>query len=372
MRVKYIVKCFRSLILERNYYTNNLSKSNVNKLLIVKTDAIGDYILFRNFLSFFKNSKMFSNCKITLVVNELVKDLVLEFDKSLIDDLIFINRKEFLNNNNYRKEFLKKIQKKEFDYAINPSFSREFLIADSIIRASISKKKIGQYGNLSNDYFFIKKLSDYWYSKIIDTGQNTQFEFLRTKSFLELLSKENVEVFQPNLPIKEDIKQNYLVFFPGAGEKIKQWLPENFSKIANEILNKTNLEIRICGSKIDSTIAAEIIEKIEKKDRVLNLCGNTNLIELSSQINNARALITNDSSAYHIAANLNTKTICFLIGRHYGRFAPYPFENLQKQLFYCLPPSFDPNPIYQEKILDINEIKVDVVLDIIFSKEFDL
>jgi len=58
--------------------------------------------------------------------------------------------------------------------------------------------------------------------------------------------------------------------------------------------------------------------------RVENLCGTTSLTELVDIISKAKLLITNDSSALHIAACLNTQTICLLMGRHYGRFAPYP------------------------------------------------
>ncbi len=50
-----------------------------NSLLIVRLDAIGDYILFRNFLKVIRNSEKFNNYTITLCGNTLWKDIFYEY-----------------------------------------------------------------------------------------------------------------------------------------------------------------------------------------------------------------------------------------------------------------------------------------------------
>jgi hypothetical protein len=50
------------------------------RLLIIKTDAIGDFILFRNFIEEVKLSLKYRDYEIELLGNELWKDLVLAYD----------------------------------------------------------------------------------------------------------------------------------------------------------------------------------------------------------------------------------------------------------------------------------------------------
>ena len=56
----------------------------------------------------------------------------------------------------------------------------------------------------------------------------------------------------------------------------------------------------------------------------INLVDKTTLTELIEIIRLARILISNDTSAIHIAAGVDTQSVCILGGGHYGRFLPYP------------------------------------------------
>ena len=66
----------------------NKKVSNSKNLLIVKMDAIGDYILFRNFLKAIKEDKKYSKYKITLCGNSVWKDISEKFDskETVFDD----------------------------------------------------------------------------------------------------------------------------------------------------------------------------------------------------------------------------------------------------------------------------------------------
>jgi ADP-heptose:LPS heptosyltransferase len=68
----------------------------------------------------------------------------------------------------------------------------------------------------------------------------------------------------------------------------------------------------------------EQIKKALPSVSISNECGKTSLPELCEAIANAQLLLSNDSSAFHIAAAVQTPVVCVLMGRHYGRFAPYP------------------------------------------------
>ena len=76
-----------------------LIKSNNNikqkSLLLIRLDAIGDYVLFRNFIQILKNSEKYKDYSITLVGNPIWKNLSEEIDISFIDRFIWLERDSF-------------------------------------------------------------------------------------------------------------------------------------------------------------------------------------------------------------------------------------------------------------------------------------
>ena len=308
---------------------------NEKSLLIVRTEAIGDYFHFRNFLKYIRNSVQYKNYKITLCGNVMYKDIAEKFDRDSIDDFIWINRKLLTEDEKYRKETLLDINSRKFQITIQPNFSREFLIGDSIVRASGAKERIGAKGDTTNDILLFKKIADSWYTDLRNIPEVNIWEFDRNKAFFEQILNTKINIKAPSLEYASQIKEDYIVFFPGAGEKIKQWPKENFAELATRINNKYSINIKICGSSQDYELA-ESISNVKNNNRIENLCGKTSLIELIDIISKCKILITNDSSAFHIGACLKTETICLFMGRHYGRFAPYP-KGYDNHLHYIYP-----------------------------------
>src|ERR1700744_3387262 len=59
------------------------------RLLIIKTDAIGDFILFRNFIEIVKRSEKYGDYEIDLLANDLCRDIALTYDASFISEFFF-------------------------------------------------------------------------------------------------------------------------------------------------------------------------------------------------------------------------------------------------------------------------------------------
>src|SRR5712664_1103973 len=68
-------------------------------LLIIKSDGIGDYILFRNYLHFLKSSKKYKNHKIYLLANLASKDLATHLDSEIIEGFYWHSDGYFLKWN---------------------------------------------------------------------------------------------------------------------------------------------------------------------------------------------------------------------------------------------------------------------------------
>ncbi|MEI6506955.1 MAG: glycosyltransferase family 9 protein [Bacteroidota bacterium] len=335
-RVRHFLKAIQFLFTDKKNLSTIHYAEKQNTLLIVKLDAIGDYLLFRNFLADIRSSEKYKHYRITLCGNKLWKELAEKLDSSYVDEFIWVDKKSLINNSDYRKNLLFSIKQNGFEIAFQPTFSREILTGDSIVRASCAKHRLGSLGDDANEISILKYYADSFYTSFLKNNETPLFEFLKNKSIIEELIGENISRKNPELISSSNSKKNsYAVLFPGAGEIQKQWPIEKFSEIADELQNKYNYKILICGSPDDSTLAEKIIAQC-KTSSPENLCGKTSLLELIEKIASASILLTNDSVALHISACTKTKTVCVLNGRHYGRFAPYP-KNIANHISYVFP-----------------------------------
>lgn len=353
--IKIFLRKIRNYIEERLFLFIDFWVAKENKnirsntLLLVRLDAIGDYVLFRNFIEIFKKSKKYCDYKITLCGNIAWKDLAENYDKNFIDNFIWIDRRKFTRNPIYRFKILRYISQYGFEIAIQPTYSREFFYGDAVIKASDAKERIGSEGDLSNITKMQRKISDRYYTKLVPVKKENIFEFFRNKEFFEFVLEKKIELARPGFKlnkrlIKLPTKNIYAVVFPGGGSKLRQWQPNKFAEIVNYIYEKYKLEVLIAGDKKDKLLANEIINMSENP-KIIDITGITTLTELVQIIKNANILISNETVAVHIAASVGTKTICISTGFRFGRFDPYPKEIFNK-IIYVYP------DVIQKRIYD--------------------
>lgn len=342
-------------------------------LLIIRLDAIGDYILFRNFIEILRISKKYKGYKITLLGNSAWKSISDEFDSEYIDEFIWLDRNKFKKNLFYRYNKLQEIVSNGYEIVISSVYSRDFDYTDNIVRLIKAKEKIGSIGNLSNIKLYQKNKSDQYYTLLLESKNETMFEFERNKEFYEKLLSKYLKIQKPFFNLKPKklnfkLPSNYAILFIGASSNIRKWSVLNFSQIAVFLKEKYGYEIVLCGGPNDLKDAIQF--KKVFKGKFFDLVGKTTLVELIHIINSCNLLLTNETSAGHFAVSLDKENIFVLYnGNHYGRFLPYPKEisehyhviyhpyieeNLDKYMVISNNQNYVNN-------LDINEITVDTV-----------
>ncbi len=364
---------------------------NKNSLLIIRLDAIGDYILFRNFLEELAKDEVYKNYKRVLCGNAMWKSLFEEWDEKTVNDVIWIDRKKFYQNPVYRYQKQKEIRKQGFELAIESTYSRLLLFGDAIANVSGAEKRIGNEGNTDNLIEKEKELADSFYTELLQTPNKPVFEFDRNKIFFEQFLDRKIDLKYPSLINKIDKvnvtekKQNQIALFIGASEIYKTWHFENFAKLILELYSINNeLSFILIGGKNEQILAKQIIDFIELnknnsinnseiQSKIIDLTRKTNLIELTQKIAQSNLLITNETVASHLGAATQTKTICIANGRHIGRFSPYPNEyNLP--ISYIFPPKIEEELNQNDKEIvyekycnsmgnDINTITVERVFE---------
>lgn len=300
-------------------------KSNRKTILIVKTDAIGDFVIWAGYgdalCGHYNNYRSVLICSRGVV--ELAKN-ALGFD-----EIIGIETNRFKTHTLYRLSLMRKIRSISADLTINPCRSRNFLVADSIVDISGAEKKIGIESDNWNMSNWQSGISDKWYSKLLPSSNDAQTEHDINRLFLNGLGINCPKYINPTLlsNISHDsitgLPSKYAVIFPGAGWVGRRWPIKNYVDIIDWLWSNYRLTAVIAGGEEDVLLGKKITSS-NSTLKSIDITGKTTLIQLVEIIRNSAITISNETSSIHIAAAVDAPSICILGGGHFGRFAPYP------------------------------------------------
>jgi ADP-heptose:LPS heptosyltransferase len=316
----------------------SVSRDNSHSLLIIRLDAIGDYILFRNYLERLRTSAQFRAFKITLCGNSNWKDLAEYFDAPFVNDFIWIDRKQFISNFRYTVDQLRRVRSRRFDIALQPTYSRD--LADLILLASDAPRKIAFDGDKLNVNGISRWISNLFLSDVIRSEDKVRFELARNAEFFQDALGLPINLARPYFDdtkvnsIELDLPGNaYAVMSPGAGRKGRQWPTSYYATVAKYIREEYGLAVVIAGAVNDRCLALEIQESYLD---VIDRTGALTLAEMTKLIKNAKVLVSNETMAVHMAVALGTGFVCISNGHTFGRFLPYP-DSMISGSSYVLP-----------------------------------
>ena len=303
-----------------------IKKGGRQKILVIKLDAIGDFILWLDFAKGLKEFYPSATHEVTLLANQAWADFAAEIP--LFDRVIPLKRIRFILNPFYRLRMLLRIRCQAFDILIDPTFSREFQFSPAVARVSGARLRMAPKGDGGNQRTWQKRISDGWYTRLFPSSPGLLMELQRNADFLRALGHKDfrarLPVYQPKSVAKQKTNEPYYVFFPGASWVNKQWPLENFAALATLVHRETGWTGILCGGPGEEGFARQLREMTDApfEDQV----GQTTLDELAAIIAEARFLVGNDTSAVHLAAAVSTPAVCVLGGGHFGRFLPYLAE----------------------------------------------
>lgn len=288
-------------------------------LVIVRCDALGDYIIWLDALSAYK--KKYEGKRVLLICADLVKPLA-ELDTFFTEILAFNRVKA---QSDYSSFFLLLIHLAEIstDELVFPCWQRH-RIGDMIISMIQSKIKIGMTARGRQD--FMGHFFDKQYSYLVEYS-DTVNEIDSIEYFTKTIISINYKYGYSKLSIPEVkdciIPNKYVVFAISASTEQKTWPVERFVEVLN--MMPDDMTIVITGYGDDDLKKATCLSTCcHKNVQPLNLVNKTTVPCLVSIISNASLVLGNDSAAIHIAAATHVPSVCILHGAEYGRFLPYP------------------------------------------------
>lgn len=265
---------------------------NINRIVISRTDRIGDVILTLPLAA--KAKEIFPNAKIYFLCNEYVKDIVsLSAD---VDEILIFN-----NNLSELKSVFNNIKP---DLIIN-SFP-DFKIALAGILSGIKFR----IGTAYRWYSFLFNLKVKEHRK---ECKHHEYEYninLLKNFFPELNYNFNYKL-KRNLFTNLDylnLPEKYFILHPTSGGSSVDVSPE----ILKIFLSKYNGQekIIITGSENDETFNSNLLSGINN-EKIINLTGKLNLNGLVSLISGCELMIANSTGPLHIAGMLNKPVIGF-------------------------------------------------------------
>lgn len=295
-------------------------KNKEKKLLIIRLDDIGDYLLFRNSLEAYKSSSRWKDYDITLLGNIIWKDLFEELDSSTVDKTIWIDKTLYLKVKSSRKSLCERLREEGFEYVICPSRTRPLLVDDLCVIATGALKKIGIKNTSIHTNW--NKISDDLYTELyFDNAGIMMHEFYYNQEFTNWCCGTHLAHYHPyiNNVSVNSLKDKYIVCFIGSSTPSKRWPAENWIQLIR-LCNQTSMPpIIIIGGKAD----IEMANFIQKETNTPNTAGKTSLIKTLYQVANAAVVITNDTMAAHAAASFSKPTIIIANGNNHYQFTDY-------------------------------------------------
>ena len=302
------------------------------RLLIIKADAIGDYILFRNFIEITAKSEIYRDYEIDLLANSLWKDLFLKYDAGFISKSFFTNPEKLYDSPWQLLKLGLQLAKRNYELVLQPTHAHTFIV-DGLAGLASAKQVVGFASDTERIALKYKTKTDRFYTRLIDLPLNITFEFEKNRFFFQSVLNESVTIKGPSIEIEAEPKKG-IVVFPGSGVFKRSWEKEKFLELIKRILNYTPHPVYIAGGPGEIEIGNYLTANLPA-DRITDVTAKTSLPQLVQLIGNAALIIANETSAIHIAAATKTKAICVLGGGHFERFAPYPdvYENKPVCLF---------------------------------------
>ena len=109
-------------------------------------------------------------------------------------------------------------------------------------------------------------------------------------------------------------------FFPGAGWKLREWMPERFAAIGDRLVQHFDAEVLIFGGEKESELVHTVANLMNT--RAVTFAGNLQVRELAACVEKCNLFLTNDTGPMHIAAAVGTPTVSLFGPGNHIRFQP--------------------------------------------------
>ncbi len=295
------------------------------RVLLVRLDAIGDWILFRNALRALRRSPHYAKSHFTILGNPAWRGLAEAFDADLADEWLWTERRGDLFRRGYenflpyaiwhqrvkcaQQRLRTDLAARSFDEILSLQSCRDPLLDELL--AGLAPSLVGVR---------CEALDSSMYTRLLDPGSEL-FAFLQARSLVSQLAGEPCN--EPlSLKTGSETRGRDILIFTGASHWTRRWPCHRVQALVRILLERTDRRIFLANSIGDASIRS--LADSFRTPRVEALPAMP-LADFAQRIAYACAVVTNDTMALHLAAATDTPVVAVVNGIS-GRsgFWPYP------------------------------------------------
>lgn len=318
--------------LENIVYKSNVhSKSRKNMIVLMRLDALGDFVLWLDAAKEYK--KKYPKVKIVLICKNINEPLARTIP--YFDYVIGIDLEKIKEDCKYFWSIYLKMKALRGAYLVQSVYSRtnamDFIASmiPAYKKISISTDGVNMAGKTG--------ISDWIYDSIVNISGVKEHELIKNARFLRKLGFHEFKAGLPELPEyscrkETKIEEPYYVIVLGTSHYAKSWKVDGFCRVAQYIYEKYHMTCCMLGVEQDASLGRQFSTKCQNIP-LKNLIGETTIPEYVQIIREAEFIVSGDTSAVHIAAAVKTKSIIIGGGWHFKRFLPYQTESGGNQYF---------------------------------------
>lgn len=293
------------------------------KILVVRTDRIGDVILSTPVLELIKRN--FPKCHLAMLVSPYTQALL--ENNPYLDEVIVDDQENRYKGVRGLYGLAKLLKEKKFDVSIllHPSWRLAYLLYLAKIRYRI--------GTAYRFYSFFFNLKIFQHRKTIEKHEveynldmlfplGITVEKTLPKVYLSHKEEEEGRVLLEEFGVNSN--DLVVVIHPGSGNSSLNFPAKKFGHLADMLIEKDGAKIILTGKKGESDLA-DIVTK-NMKTSPINLVGKLGLRQLASILNKADLMISNSTGPMHLATSLGTPVVaifCPIKTASPKRWGPY-------------------------------------------------
>lgn len=293
------------------------------RVLIVRLDAIGDYVLWRNCLGFLRNCAKYRDAHLTVLGNPVWRNLAETFDADCADEWIWVENRGELFRRGWENLLPRMVWHRRvaaaqarlkamlvsrgFDEVISPCAFPDALLDELVVGIAPISISVANGDKARSSRF----------SRLVNSGVDP-FVFCRNRAIASAMAGTQCDV-QLELSVEDPpAKTNRVLFFPGASHWTRRWPARRWRKLR-----------KMAPSGFETVLAPT----------------GTTLAEFVRLVKSCAAVVSNDTMALHVAAALGVPAVGIVNGVS-GRsdFWPYP-ASLGKNVEVCFPKKIPRVPI---------------------------
>lgn len=280
----------------------------MEKILISRTDRIGDVVLSTPVFKSLKNS--FPSVSISVLVRPYTKEIVT--DNPNIDEVIIYDPEGEHRTIKGLFKLAKEIESRNFDTAL--ILFLDFKVG---LLAYLSKipKRIGPGTKLAQ-IFLTDRIKQHR-SKVgrHETDYNLELvEFLganpirQSEIYIPDEITKKIDRFFFELPTPNSKLQTRIVgIHPGSGGSARNWRPERYIELADKIIEKTSATVFITGGPAEEKLVDGILNNI--KGKAFKYISYIGLKELAGVIKKFNVIVGPSTGPIHIATAVGTPVV---------------------------------------------------------------